>query len=534
MYDVSYNFKKKCRQNIRDYKDFTITNVTDNETYGTNEINEVEIEGIAYSNYQIIGRAIAREITIQFANQDHDLENKEISLKTTIDNEDLPFGNFLIDRHSFSEVSNVSTARGYDYMIKFDVDYTDENLTYPCTIQDVLNDLCTQVGVTNSSTSIINGSLQVTGNNFTNGENCREVLEQIAQVSGGFAIITRDNELKIVELKNNQVVENLKPSQYLKDMQDKRLYGPINKIVIAMDEDVEGENAFIEDDDSIRANGIQTLQIADNYFLSGSTEIRETALNNLWAELYGLTYKPMSCSYLGFPYLDMGDNINVIIGNETYETFVFNYTIRLNGGYFGTLETPTITRTQEQYQQTNTLANRFQRVEINVDKANGQIESVVTAIGDTSQLNGTSIVQNLSNVNVSVYGNGTPGSGLEARMSSAETNINDNATNIGTALDTSNDALELAEQVQDDTDKLVKNFIFNENGLTIQNDGSTTDDMKLRLDNALLEFLYNNHAILTINGNKIEFTNGSFEKLDLGHFKWVAEGNGSLSLIWEN
>lgn len=534
MYPVSYNFKKKCRQNIRDYKDFTITNITDSETYGTDEINEVEIEGIAYSDYQIIGRSIAREITIEFANQNHDLENKEISVQTTIDGESLPFGNFLIDRHSFSEVSNVSHARGYDYMIKFDIDYSDENLTYPCTIQDVLNDLCTQVGVVNSSTNIINGTLQVTGNNFQNGETCREVLSQIAQVSGGFAIITRDNKLKIQELKNNNIVENLKPSQYLKDMLDKRLYGPINKIVIAMDEDVEGENAFIEDDDSIRQYGIQTLTIANNYFLSGSTELREQALNNLWAELYGLTYKPISCSYLGFPYLDMGDNINVTIGNETFETFVFNFTITLNGGYIGTLETPTITRTQEQYQQTNTLGRRFQRVEINVDKANGQIESVVTAIGDTSQLEGTTIVQNLNNVNVSVYGNGTPGSGLEARVSQAETDISDNKDGITTAQETADDALGTANQVQTDTEQLVKNFIFNENGLTIQNDGSTTDDMKLRLDNTVLEFLYQNHAILTINGNRIEFTNGSFEKLDLGHFKWVAETNGSLSLIWEN
>lgn len=426
MYAVSRNFKKKCKDNIRDYKEFTITNLTDNETYGTDEIIDVEIEGIAYSDYQIIGRSVAKEITIKFANQLHDLENKEISVETSIDGEVLPFGNFIIDRQSFSDTDNTSSARGYDYMIKFDIAYNGDNLTYPCTLQDVLDDLCTQVGVENASIGIVNSELKVTGNNFTDGETCREVLSQIAQCSGTFATIGRDNKLylrnleKDTKAKSNSVLqmklqgafsdyneggiihkankETLTPTQYLEDFTRKRDYGPVNKVVIELSDEIEGEEEIRQDSESIARDGIQTITIKDNLFLM-TNEARVYAIDNLWGVLHNIIYMPFSCSYLGFPYLDMGDLIQVTdINGTTKVSYVFNYTLTMNGGYMGTLETPTITKTQEQYPQENTLNQRFKQVGISVDKANGEIQSLI----ETTDGMQSSITQNAEQIELRV------------------------------------------------------------------------------------------------------------------------------------
>lgn len=415
MYEVSDKFKQYCKRHQRFFKEATITYEENGitKTIDSSNIIKLEISATPYVDYQILGQAPGKKIHINLQGTDYNLTNKEISVTTTMiydDNttETLTLGNYIISSDYESQVKDQCSFTGYDYMIKFDQKYSDEGLEYPCTLQDVLNDMCEKLDVELYSISITNGGLQVTGNNFDDSATFRDVLKQLSQASGTFAYIDRLNRLHVDNLSKpgqtggtilqfplqgtlqlddsseSNINEELTPSYYMKDFRSSRLYGPVNKVQLTLS-NIE-DATYIEDSESIRQNGIQTITINDNYFL-GTIEAREYAINNLWTALSGLTYIPFSSTYLGFPYLEMGDLIEIEqLDGSTIESYVFNYTFTYNGGYMGKLETPTITRTQEEY-PTDSIDSKVSKIGVNVDRANAEIKAVVEDVsGVTAEL----------------------------------------------------------------------------------------------------------------------------------------------------
>lgn len=409
MYQVSDKFREYCKRHIRTFKSATITYYEGNEqqTIESDQILKFEISANPYIDYQIIGQAVAKKIHINLKGS-HNLANKEINVTTTMIYDDnteevLNLGNYIIASDYDSSVKNQCSFTGYDYMIKLDTPYSDEGLEYPCTLQDVLNNLCEQNNLELYSININNGKLAVTGNNFDNGATYRDVLKQIAQVSGTFAYIDRSNKLHIDNLNkvgstggtilqfrlqgtlqiDGETIDNTKEtldaSYYLDDFKQSREYGPVNKVQLTMT-DIE-DATYKEDAESISQNGIQTITINDNYFL-GTIEAREYAINNLWSALYGLQYTPINCTYLGFPYLEMGDLIEIVLpNNQTTHSYIFNYTFTYNGGYMGKIDTPTISRVQEEY-PTETTDEKIKKIGVSVNRAEGSITALVQADED--------------------------------------------------------------------------------------------------------------------------------------------------------
>lgn len=404
MYAVSQKFIDYCKRHQRTFKSATIT-YDDNgttKTISSDKIIKIEISATPYIDYQLIGQSPAKKIHINLYGTDYDLTNKEISVTTTMyyddeTNETLNLGSYIISSDYESQVKDQCSYTGYDYMMKFDTTYNDEGLEYPCTLQDVLNNICEQNDIELYSTNITNGDLIVSGNNFDGSFTFRDVIKQIAQCSGTFAYIDRLNKLHIDNLSkvgktggtilqfplqgtlqiDNNATENVKdeitPSYYLADFKSSRLYGPVNKVQITMT-DVD-DATYKQDSQSISQNGIQTITINDNFFL-GTIDAREHAIKGLWTSLYGIKYIPFSSTYLGFPYLEMGDLIEVeLLDGTTIESYVFNYTFVYNGGYMGTLETPTITRTQETY-PTNSIEAKMGKFGFEVDRANKEVRAV--------------------------------------------------------------------------------------------------------------------------------------------------------------
>ena len=408
MYQVSDKFKEYCKRHIRTFKSATITYYDGDEqqTIESDQIIKFEISAEPYIDYQIIGQAVAKKIHINLKGS-HNLANKEINVTTTMIYDDeteevLNLGNYIIASDYESSVKNQCSFTGYDYMIKFDTPYSDSNVTYPCSMQELLNKMCELLDIDVYSTAITNGELTITGNNFDN-VSCRDVLKQIAQASGTFAYIDRSNKLHIDNLNKigktggtilqfplqsvlqskgdavDNTKESLDASYYLDDFTQSREYGPVNKVQITMT-DIE-DATYKEDAQSISQNGIQTITINDNYFL-GTIDAREYAIQNLWTALSGLKYTPINCTYLGFPYLEMGDLIEIVLpNNQVTHSYVFNYTFTYDGGYMGKIDTPTISRVQEEY-PTESTDDKIKKIGISVDRAEGSITALVQADED--------------------------------------------------------------------------------------------------------------------------------------------------------
>lgn len=244
-----------------------------------------KIEDNCYVNDKFIGSTVAKKITVDILNPNNEinLENKEISVQTGMiineTEEIIPFGNYIIEKPNTKELKENTRFTGYDYMIKFNVPYKNR-VTYPIPAGELFEDVCDQVGLEVGNISFTNSNYMILGNPFTNNEDCRTVLSNIAQLAGGFARIGRDNKVYIISLKNissllkvkdvhvtvvkdlnatlvkllsggrNNAEETLDGNNYFEDFSKNEQWGEVNSLVLRVS-GTEGENTTIQDETSI-------------------------------------------------------------------------------------------------------------------------------------------------------------------------------------------------------------------------------------------------------------------------------------------
>lgn len=324
----------------------------------------------------------------------------------------VPFGNYIIEKPDSKELKEKTSFTGYDYMIKFNIPYKNR-VTYPIPAKDLFEDVCNQVGVEAGNIDFTNSNYMILGNPFTNNEDCRTVLSNLAQLAGGFAKIGRDNKVYIKTLKkisnslkvkdiNEMTVRelnltlvkmltsekyntdvNIDGNNYLDDFSKNEQWGEVNSVVLRLS-GTEGENTVIQDEESITKNGLTELILEDNYFLINQQE-REKAIIPLWNNLKGLKYLPFKVEYYGYPYLDSGDLIYIQDTKDVgYVSYIFNHTFTFNGAYSGNIDTEAMTKTQTAYKNTINNKTKFLQVERKIDKINGQIEDVIEEQTDFS------------------------------------------------------------------------------------------------------------------------------------------------------
>lgn len=370
-------------------------------------------------NDKFIGTTVSKKITVNILNPNNEinLENKEVEAYTGIiidgTEESVPFGNFIIEKPDSEEVKEKTNFVGYDYMIKFNIPYKDR-VTYPIKASALFEDVCLQAGVEAGNIDFVNCDYMILGNPFTNNENCRTVLSNIAQLSGGFAHIGRDNKVYIVTLKNvsnllkvkdlnfmfveklhitpinmlsttrDKVDENIDGNNYFEDFSKNTQWGEVNSLVLRIS-GTEGENNTCEDKDSIKKNGLTEIVIEDNYFLNSEAE-RQKVISQLWDKLKGIKYLPFKTKYYGYPYLDVGDMIYIADSKDTgHISYVMNHTFTFNGAYEGSLETPALTKTQTAYKNTADVKTKFKQTERVIDKINGVIKDIIQETSENSE-----------------------------------------------------------------------------------------------------------------------------------------------------
>lgn len=379
---VSNEFKAMCKSNTPSGAIGRIKVIEDDiEIKESTDIQNIEIEDNCYVNDKFIGTTVAKKVTVNLFNDDnvYDLEDKEIEVKSGFElngNEELvSHGNFIIEKPNTEEVQAKTNFTGYDYMIKFNVLFVDNN-TYPVELGTYFSNLCTQVGLVAGNTDFINSDYLVKGNPFTNNEDCRTVLSAIAQIAGGIAKIGRDNKVYIINLSKEDALHEIDGNNY-DTFTPNKVFGPVNKVILKMNSEVNGEESVRSDEESISQNGECAITISDNPILT-SQEERELVIDNIFNAIKGITYLPFKTTYYGYPYADSTDKAKISNVNDTeYNSYIFNHTISYDGSFSGSIETSALTKTQSMYKNTLDLKSRFRRTELAVDKINGKITAVI-------------------------------------------------------------------------------------------------------------------------------------------------------------
>ena len=377
--------KTAFKQNVKRAK-VICGNIEINEE---NNLSNLVIEEQRYiSDYGFVGTATARKLELNFLDSagNINLENQELTVKIGAEYNGqtyyINYGNFMVDKApERDETSGKVRVVAYDYMKRFDKPY-ESSVTYPCTLLQVLQDICTQANVVLGTTDFANNDFVVENNQFE-GSTLRQVLQEIGKCAFSWARIGQDNKLYLdfSLVADNTETITIDDYYYNKFKKAMEYYGPVNQVTYA-DSTIEGQEEMVQDQASIDENGLKELVIYNNLF--AYTVAKRTALIQAGTRLFGLRYMPIKQLDLkGLIYLDNRDVINIqTVDEQTFTSRVFNHTIEYNGSTNDSIVTEGTSNNEEAYK--NTATNVFQDMQmyIKMDKAAKTIESVVEEVNE--------------------------------------------------------------------------------------------------------------------------------------------------------
>ena len=154
-------------------------------------------------NKAMVGACVASELSLTLDNHDgfYNLTNfvgRELFVEIGVADENevvqyIPMGYFGIDQ-SPRKQSRI-TISALDRMLWFEVEPDPNALTFPCTITDLLADICSECGVTRKITGALTNGTYVVDEYPQTARTYRDILSWICEVTGTNAYFDYDGEL---------------------------------------------------------------------------------------------------------------------------------------------------------------------------------------------------------------------------------------------------------------------------------------------------------------------------------------------------
>lgn len=447
----------------------------------------------------VIGQFVARTLegNLQNISEDFNIENREIELQlgvlnigkkitvlttesgVTLITEDgseisvsditesttnwYSLGTFIVTDPEDDEVTDNTQFEAMDYTkyfnTDFNADYTDDE--FPKSFNQLLEEgqsvtaywlakyTCKQCNVKLGQNSFTNFDFTISKNPFKALESCRDVMKAIGKLAFSWVRIDWDDKCYIdfreTIINENNIIDN---DQYYSLSTKKELYGPINKVVVGM-ENIDGESVIVAiDEESITTYGEKTLYVYDNP-LTDTMELRQILADNGSAnKLLGMYYTPVSSDTVGHIWLKGNEEISFqnMEGN-TITTYALNRTISYNGVIATTLDSMGDSEVDDTYAYKNEVLKNLTYTRYDVDKANGRIDEIVIS-GESTAKDIESIKSSMEDISEDI-------DDVTKNLDTTNTNLNDVTSRV-TATETTITAqgstlLAYSEQVDDNT-----------------------------------------------------------------------------------
>ena len=358
--------------------------------------------------------------------------NYQFGVKVNGGYEYIDFGNYIVNKVEEQKDKRSYLITCYDKMLYSMVDYEDLGITYPITIRNYINAICTKLGLTfaNASDTFANYDKQIDHELFLDAEGYsleytfRDVLDQLAQVTASTICINDNDELEIRYISSNSVATI--DQNYLDNVNIEmgEVYGPINSIVLSRA--AESDNVYLQDDESIALNGLCELKIIDNQIMN--FQDRSDYLEDILEQLDGLTYYTNDYKTKGITYLELCDKYQLSALNNTYTCIMLNDEINVTQGLKEQIHTDMPNETITDYKKADKTDRRINQAYIIVDKQNDKIEAqaetiniiathidretgdvreVTTTTGFTFNADGLNIYKNDTTYNTQIDNTGT-------------------------------------------------------------------------------------------------------------------------------
>lgn len=334
MYKVSQEVKNLFNKNYIQVADITVNGVNESFSVAENEIvqGSLSIDRYSVSNSKIeVGSAVAAELTLKLKNDDGKYDNTvfegaEVFVKIGIKKWDahrwenavihwIPCGYFTIDEPP--RALSTITISALDRMILFDKTVDISKLSFPMTVADLLNKICTICGVTLATdiTRLPNKDYQITA--YPEGQDLtyRTLLQWCAALTGTCAFMNYDGNLELKWYEQTDLT--ISPSErYNSDMQE-------NDVAITGIYFKDAANT-----EYIAGTDDYCLDLSSNGLLQDNVQV---VLDTLYVSLKGFSYRPYTATIKSAPYIYPMDMIHYEDAKgEVYDTIITNVTFGMN------------------------------------------------------------------------------------------------------------------------------------------------------------------------------------------------------------
>lgn len=334
MYKVSQEVKNLFNKNYIQVADITVNGVNESFSVAENEIvqGSLSIDRYSVSNSKIeVGSAVAAELTLKLKNDDGKYDNTvfegaEVFVKIGIKKWDahrwenavihwIPCGYFTIDEPP--RALSIITISALDRMILFDKTVDISKLSFPMTVADLLNKICTICGVTLATdiTRLPNKDYQITA--YPEGQDLtyRTLLQWCAALTGTCAFMNYDGNLELKWYEQTDLA--ISPSErYNSDMQE-------NDVTITGIYFKDAANT-----EYIAGTDDYCLDLSSNGLLQDNVQV---VLDTLYVSLKGFSYRPYTATIKSAPYIYPMDMIHYEDAKgEVHDTIITNVTFGMN------------------------------------------------------------------------------------------------------------------------------------------------------------------------------------------------------------
>lgn len=372
-----------------------------------------------------------------------------------------PFPNFYVTEVNRDENTNELSITAYDALYKatehtvselnlLETGYTIEQLTEAC---------ATALGLPLAIDPLAAASFETfypEGANLDGTENIREVLNAIAEATQTIYFIDHNWNLTFKRLDvTGEPVATIDKSKYIK--LDSKTNRRLNKIVHATEL---GDNVSA----ALSATG-STQYVRDNPLWDLRDDVG-ILVDNALAAVGGLTINQFECDWRGNYLLELGDKVAFTTKDDkTVVSYILDDTISFDGSLSGKTGWDYSNNEVETESNSASLGDMLKQTYARVDKANKQIDLVVSDV--ESNKNSISALQlNADSISSTV-------SKMETETEAAISDINEDVSELRTQITQTAEDIKISIQ-ENGVNKVTTDtgFTFNEEGLTVSKSNS--------------------------------------------------------------
>ena len=351
-------------------------------------------ENLCASQNLTFGECNSSQFEITVADVLMDLTGKEFMATVEIGDYEMALGIYRVDSFVRQADRRMKKITAYDRMLNFNIDVAGwyRGLTFPMTLKQFRDSLCTYVGVPQVITNLPLDDMQLTKTIEPEQLDGRKVLMAICEINGCFGNIDKTGRLTYKFLGTSGLFpsetlfpdDNLFPSEmsnaevlsYYKKADtsyEDFVVNPIDKLQIRQEEGDVGASY---------GPGSNVYTIQGNFLVYGKSAEQLLAIaSTVYDQISGRLYKPCKIVGPALPWVEIGDGIVCYTSDDVIETYCLKRTMK---GIQAMMDTYEANGSLEQEQNTG-LATQIVQLEGKTAVIKKSVEEVSVRVTDLKE-----------------------------------------------------------------------------------------------------------------------------------------------------